>query len=174
MKKLYKAITVICILMSNLQSAQGATKSVQVPIRTEVKIPTCQLEIDSSIDFSFVKIEDIISSRATSKEANLNFRCDAHVDNVRIMFVPGSNRTSSDKRIMHSGTTGLGYSLQWSRASSGYSDIGFNTQYQWSDSDAYQNLLSGKLRLKPVSFPGESLSKEGKVSSTINIEVTYD
>lgn len=74
--------------MSNLQSAQGATKSVQVPIRTEVKIPTCQLEIDSSIDFSFVKIEDIISSRATSKEANLNFRCDAHVDNVRIMFVP--------------------------------------------------------------------------------------
>ncbi|EFN6216494.1 type 1 fimbrial protein, partial [Escherichia coli] len=81
---------------------------------------------------------------------------------------------SSDKRVMHSGTTGLGYSLQWSRASSGYSDIGFNTQYQWSDSDAYQNLLSGKLRLKPVSFPGESLSKEGKVSSTINIEVTYD
>ena len=39
---------------------------------------------------------------------------------------------------------GLGYSLQWSRASSGYSDIGFNTQYQWSDSDAYQNLLERK------------------------------
>ncbi|EHP5922161.1 fimbrial protein, partial [Escherichia coli] len=148
--------------------------SVNVPIKTEVKIPTCQMEVDSSIDFSFVKIEDIVSSRAIPKEVNLNLRCDAHVDNVRVMFVPGSNRTSSDKRVMHSGTTGLGYSLQWSRASSGYSDIGFNTQYQWSDNDVYQNILNGKLKLKPVSFPGENLTKEGKVSSTINIEVTYD
>ncbi|ECG8656197.1 type 1 fimbrial protein [Salmonella enterica subsp. diarizonae] len=174
MQNSYKLITVICILISNLQLAQGATNSVQVPIKTEVKISTCQLEVDASIDFSFVRIEDIVSSRATPKEANLNLRCDAHVDNVRLMFVPGSNRTSSDKRVMHSGTTGLGYRLQWSRSGGGYSDIGFNTQYKWSDSDAYQNLLSGKLKLKPVSFPGENLKKEGRVSSIINIEVTYD
>ncbi|EDS7167650.1 fimbrial major subunit CsuA/B family protein [Salmonella enterica] len=174
MKNSYKAITVTFILMSNLQQVQGATKSVQVPIKTEVMLPTCLLDVDSSIDFSFVKIEDIISSNVTHKEANLNLRCDAHVNNARIMFVPGTNRTSSDKRVMHSGTTGLGYSLQWSRASSGYSEIGFNTQYQWSDNNTYHNLLGGKLKIKPVTFPGESLTTEGKVSSIINIEVIYD
>ncbi|EFB70915.1 hypothetical protein [Providencia rustigianii] len=172
MKTTYKIISIIYIL-SGLQIAQGATTSTQLPIKTEVRIPTCQLEFDDSMDFSAVKVDDIIAARAASKETAINLRCDSHVDNVQLKFVPGSSKISSDKKVMHSGTTGLGYTLQWSRAGVGFSDILFNTQYSWSNSDSYEKELNGKLMLKPVTFPGETLTKEGKVISIINIEVTY-
>lgn len=173
MKTTYKIITILSIFLSDLQLAQGSTVSTNVLIKTEVSIPTCQLNIDNSIDFSTVRIDDIISANAKSKEATINLKCDSHVDNVQLKFVPGSNRTSSDKLVMHSGTEGLGYALQWSRAGEGFSHVSFNTPYQWSENDSYINELNGKLMLKPVPFPGENLTKEGRISSIINIEVTY-
>lgn len=175
MRTKYKVITILYILLSTPQLARaGQTVTTQLSIKTEVSVPTCQLNIDNSVDFSIVRIDDIISASAASKEATISLKCDAHVDNVQLKFVPGSNRTSSDKLVMHSGTEGLGYTLQWSRAGEGYSNISFNTPYQWSENDSYKSELSGKLMLKPVSFPGENLTKEGKISSIINIEVTYD